>query len=339
MKRVVVTTDLHEADIRPAELLSEFKRLSVRDASTFFGDPSNLVDVQNPATGDGASHFAFERDGFSYNLSEDCGSLFVSPRPTKEALAEYYAGSAASAYRVQHYSRDTAAARRIHLTRLNALWMSQLIDEAGNPDARTYVDIGTNSLAIFDEVIDLGLFDKLYTLDPLPGLEDECKDRGVEILQEPIENAGVVTAFHQLENQFSPLKLAERGRDMLATDGLFFFTTRTSSGFDIQMLWDKTPYIFVPEHLNLLSIEGIHRLVERGGLDLVELSTPGQLDVELTQHAVRSDPTIQLPAFIQYLFDHRDSLARADFQEFLQKHRLSSYVRVAAARREGVTHE
>lgn len=336
MKRVVVTSDLHEADIRPSELLSEFKRLSVQDAGAFFGDASKLVEVPNPSTGEGEASFAFEKDGFTYNLSHACGSLFVSPRPTKEALADYYAHSEASAYRVQHYARATAQARRVHLLRMNTLWMAQLIDEAGNPSARSYVDIGTNSPAIFDEVSALGMFDRLYSLDPLPGLEEECSARGVEIIHEPIHDAGVVTAFQQLENQFSPLELARTVCDMLAIDGLFFFTTRTCSGFDLQMLWDKTPYIFVPEHLNLLSIEGLSRLVAHSGLELVELSTPGQLDLELTRGAVQEDPTIELHPFITYLLEERDALAHADFQAYLQKHRLSSHVRVAAARREGV---
>jgi hypothetical protein len=114
-------------------------------------------------------------------------------------------------------------------------------------------------------------------------------------------------------------------------------TTRTISGFDLQTLWDKTPYIFVPEHLNLLSIEGIRRLLESGGLNPMELSTPGQLDVELVIHAAKNDPTIELPRFIQYLLNERDRLAHHDFQEYLQKHRLSSHVRVAASRREGVS--
>ena len=35
MKRVVVTSELREADIRPSELLSEFKRLSVQDAQRY----------------------------------------------------------------------------------------------------------------------------------------------------------------------------------------------------------------------------------------------------------------------------------------------------------------
>ncbi len=337
MKRVVVTSDLHEADIRPSALLSEFKRISTQDAGTFFGDASKLVDVPNPSTGQGEAAFAFEKDGFAYNLASDCGSLFVSPRPTKEALQDYYAHSAASAYRVQHYSRATAEARRVHLLRSNTLWMAQLIDETGNPAARTYVDIGTNSPAIFDEVNALGLFDKLYSLDPLPDLEDECSARGVEIIHEPPRDVGVVTAFHQLENQFSPLELMKTAWDMLTIDGLFFMTTRTCTGFDMQMLWEKTPYIFVPEHLNLLSIEGLYQLVARGGLDVVELSTPGQLDVELIRHAVQQDPSIELNPFIAYLLNERDPLAHADFQAFLQKHRLSSYARIAAARRKGVS--
>ena len=337
MKRVVVTSDLHEADIRPSELLSEFKRLSVQDAQAFFGDPSKLVEVPNPATGEGGSSFAFERDGFRYNLADACGSLFVSPRPTSEALDAYYATSKASAYRVEHYSRATVEARRTHLTRVNAGWMEQMIDETGNSEARTFVDIGSNSTAIFDEVKDLGLFDELYSLNPLPGLEDECSSRGVTIIDEPIENAGAVCAWHQLENQFSPLELLQTAYGMLAPDGLFFFTTRTCSGFDLQMLWDKAPYIFVPEHLNLLSVTGLTRLVARGGLDLIELSTPGQLDLELTRHAVEQDPSIKLHPFIAYLLEECDPLAHADFQAFLQKHRLSSYARVAAARREGVS--
>ncbi len=102
----------------------------------------------------------------------------------------------------------------------------------------------------------------------------------------------------------------------------------------MQVLWDKAPYIFVPEHLNLLSIEGIKLLVERLGLELVEVSTPGQLDLEFVTRAAEADPTIALPRFVKYLIEQRDPLAHADFQEYLQKHRLSSHVRVAARKPE-----
>ena len=143
-----------------------------------------------------------------------------------------------------------------------------------------------------------------------------------------------MTSFEHLESQFSPFDYLSEAARMLAHRGVCFFTTRTISGFDLQVLWDKTPYIFVPEHLNLLSVEGLRSLVVRVGLDLIELSTPGQLDLELVLHAADQDPAIRLPSFVDYLLQQRGAEAHADFQAFLQKHRLSSHVRVAAARRE-----
>ena len=79
-----------------------------------------------------------------------------------------------------------------------------------------------------------------------------------------------------------------------------------------------------------MSIEGLTALVERAGLELIELSTPGQLDVQLVQQACAADPALALPPFLEYLLKKRDALAHEDFQAYLQKHRLSSHVRFAA---------
>ena len=337
MKRVVVTTGLHDADIRPPSLLSEFKRLSVAEAREYFGDPATLTEVACPACDCGDCKQVFEKESFHYNKCEDCGSVYVSPRPTQEALSLYYRNSKASQYRVEHFARQTAEARRSHILSSQASWLGQMVDESDGPVAPVYVDIGTNQPDIFDEVRKLGIFDESFTWAPLPGIEDACFDRGVKIIQEPIFNAGVVTAFQQIEHQFSPFAFAKSVSDMLAIGGLFFFSTRTIDGFDLQMLWDRAPYIYPPEHLNLLSIDGISRLVERAGLGLIELSTPGQLDVELVARTAREDPEIKLPEFVRYLLNDRGERAHEDFQAFLQKHRLSSYVRVAAARGKGST--
>jgi len=331
MKHVVMATGLHEADIRPSALLSEFKRLSVIDAGSFFSDPAALVEVACPACDSKDARGAFRMNEFLYNECRACGSLFVSPRPSKEALVAYYENSKASHYRVEHLARATAPARREHLLRTHANWLGRMVDEAGNPTARTYADVSTQSVQIFDEIRGLGLFDVLYSLHPLSSLDAECEAAGAQVAREPLTDLGAATAFGLLENRFCPLDFLDWIGGMLAEGGVFTFTTRTVSGFDLQVLWDKIPYIFVPEHLNLLSIEGIEQLIERSGLELLELSTPGQLDLELTSHAVDHDPSIALPLFVEYLLKHRKE-AHADFQEFLQKHRLSSHVRVAVAK-------
>ena len=336
MKHVVVSSGLREEAIRPPSLMSEFKRLSVEEARAYFIERGRLTEVACPACGSEGRKPVFEKDGFIYNKCRACKSVYVSPRPTHEALVDYYRNSRASHYRVEQLAKDTANARRAHLLHAHANWLGRMVDEQGNLDARSCTDVGTSLSAIFEEFKRLGLFDSLSCLDPLPALVPELDTMGVTVLAEPPHGQGAVSAFEQLEHQFSPLRFLESVHDMLAGGGLLFFTSRTISGFDLQMLWDKAPYIFVPEHLNLLSIEGIQELITRSGLELLELSTPGQLDVELTMHAAQQDPSVKLPHFIEYLLKGRGREVHEDFQAFLQKARLSSHVRVAAARKKGV---
>lgn len=333
MKHVVVTSGLQESEIRPPSLMSEFKRLSIEEARTYFGSSESLTDVSCPACDSSNSDEVFLKDAFRYRQCTDCKSVFVSPRPTPEALDRYYRESKASRFRVEEFAKGTAEARRVHLLRSNANWMGRIVDEAGNPETRTYTDIETNLPQIFEETRSLGLFDLLHSLNPCPPLDAECESRGAVVARKPVSGQGAISAFEKLEHEFSPLEFLQEAVSMLERGGIFFFTTRTVSGFDLQVLWGKAPYIFVPEHLNLLSIDGIHALLERAGLDLLELSTPGQLDLQLVLHAISADPEIEISPFFRYLLNHRDSEAHEDFQSFLQKHRLSSHIRVAAVKR------
>lgn len=330
MKHVVVTTGLHDADIRPPSLLSEFIRLSMEDAASWFSDESKRAAVDCPACACPDAVPAFSKQGFSYSRCANCSSVYVSPRPSAEQLLDYYAKSNASRYRVEHFARKTAEARRAHLLRNMANWMGRLVDEKGNPDARSFADVGTVSPSLFDEIQGLNLFDTLVALDPLPGLEAELKERDVRLAGNNEGGWGAVTLLEQVEHLFSPREILEQLHARLADGGLLFLTTRTSSGFDLQVLGGKAPYIFVPEHLNLLSVEGLSRLLHDAGFEVIELSTPGQLDLELVSQAVEQDPAIELSPFIDYMIHQRGDLARDDFQTFLQKHRLSSHVRVAA---------
>jgi len=330
MKRVVVSSGLHVSDIKPSALMTEFKRLSLQDAAEFFSDAAEREDVVCPACQSSTRAPVFSKQDFLFQRCLSCGSVYVAPRPSEASLDRYYAESRASRFRIEHFSRDTARARRFHLLRANANWMGQIVDETGNPAARGYGDIGTNSPQIFDEVHALNFFDSLRSIDPLVPPTGNC-DAPVQTCTMSEDMAlGAISAFEKLEHQHAPATFLRAAREKLAEGGILFFTTRTISGFDLQVLWDKAPYIFLPEHLNLLSIEGIRLLVERCGFELIEVSTPGQLDLEFVLRAVEQDPSINLPSWVAYLLRHRDALAHADFQEFLQKHRLSSHVRVAA---------
>lgn len=333
MEHAVVTGDLRESDIKPPTLFSEFRSLSIREAEIRFGDPSTLTEVACPGCASEKSRAVFLKNEFRYNECAECGSVFVSPRPTAEALADYYRNSRAILFRARHLAKEAGEARRVNVLRSHANWLGRLANARQPGAKRALADFGTNYPFLFDEIRGLGLFDPLYTVDPVPTLDNACRERGAEIGSWDLNGLGAATAFEQLEHVFSPLEYVQVASAMLAEGGMLFLTTRTISGFDLRTLWDKTPYIYVPEHLNLLSIEGLRRLIERAGLDLIELSTPGQLDVELTLHAAAADPAIQLTPFLRSLLENRGEEAREDFQAFLQKHRLSSHARLAALKR------
>lgn len=325
-KHTVLSSGLRDSDIRPPALLGEFRRLSIRDAATFFPMECREA-VPCPGCGNDAQSPAFAKEGFAWVRCEACRSLYVSPRPSTAQLEHYYAESEASRFRAAQFADATAAQRRHHQLRNNALWMGQVAEAQGLTPRPTYADVRTYAPALFEEVAALDYFGDLYSIDPQ---HNEGASIATPMTFDHVPPLDAISAFEKLEHQHLPQAFLQSIHARLTPGGILFLTTRTSSGFDLQTLWDKAPYIFVPEHLNLLSIEGIELALQRSGFELIELSTPGQLDVELVRQACSADPSIVLPPFVVELMTRRDRFAHADFQEFLQKHRLSSHVRVAA---------
>ena len=82
-----------------------------------------------------------------------------------------------------------------------------------------------------------------------------------------------------------------------------------------------------------MSVSGIEKLMGRAGFDLVEVSTPGQLDVDIVVNIANENPEIDLPRFVKQLVHEASNEAREGFQGFLQDHKLSSHIRVIARAR------
>jgi hypothetical protein len=310
-------------------MLEQLRKQSLKDSKSYFEDPDCVVEVPCPACGTDDAPLAFDKNGFTYRHCSQCASLFVSPRPTVEALNQYYTESEAGRLRVAYFTEESAQARMLHVVQSRVDWIAPFLDK-GACRQSTFVDVATLYPQLFSEMRRMECFDELFSADPADHVAELVAAEGVKVGWPESATAVAVTAFEQLEHQVSPAAFLGRLRGLLAEGGSLFLTTRTVSGFDLQVLWDSTPYIFVPEHLNLLSIEGLETLFDREGFELLELSTPGQLDVELVREAARSNEALNLPRFVRSLLDREDANANADLQAFLQKHRLSSHVRIAA---------
>jgi SAM-dependent methyltransferase len=252
----------------------------------------------------------------------------------------YYQGAESVKFWSTHFFKETAEARRQKIfkprARLVAEWIKKI--ETPSKGNELFLDIGSGYAIFLQEVKRLGLFAKIMGIEPEANLAQIGRDQGFTILEKKLEEiddgeigADFATAFEVLEHVFSPQDFLSAARRILRPGGILMFTTLTVSGFDIQVLWGNSKSIYPPHHINLLSTQGMRDLVARSGLQLVDLSTPGELDVDIVLNIQRENPEIQLPRFIASIINAPDDV-RTHFQNFLKAHELSSHIRVIGTR-------
>ena len=179
---------------------------------------------------------------------------------------------------------------------------------------------------------DSGLFTEVLTVD-------EMKLAATAIHQQPMANGrdanskskeGAVEAavlLESLDRVDDPGALLGGVQRSLTDGGLLFVTALVCSGFDMAVLGLRNLYLYPPDRTNCFSLRGLELLFSRGGFTLLEVSTPGVLDVEIVEAHLRYDPSIPLSAFERKLLTG-DSETHAAFQEFLQRRRMSSFARI-----------
>jgi len=135
---------LKEFDIRPQDLFNRYLELSRQDIDRFFADKSQFVEVNCPACDSQHCDFGLEKFGFKYMTCLDCGSLYLSPRPTSAMIDAYYCESESVKFWGTHFFKETA-------------WMAK---SEISSQSSMFVDIGSGYGIFLEEVAKLELFEK-----------------------------------------------------------------------------------------------------------------------------------------------------------------------------------
>jgi SAM-dependent methyltransferase len=216
-----------------------------------------------------------------------------------------------------------------------ARWVLELVDEY-LPEGKVFLDYDSKYPDFLSTINEAKKFDRVISISHKLPKEEDLFPKDMIIYDDMSlieEKVHVFTAFEVLDRIFAPAEFIKEAHRVCRSGGLFFLTTNTISGFEYQMLGDKSPRLHPPDRINLLSIEAIHNRLTESGFEVIELSTPGRLDVEIVRNALESNPEISTPEFFKYIFKNRDERTWHSFQDFLQQNRLSSYIRVAARRK------
>lgn len=334
MKNVVTLDEIREVEMRSQNVFDDYFTLLTEDVPEFFQQKEPQVLQACPACG--CEHFTdqFEKLSFVYRTCDDCGSMFVKQRASDAALSEYRIKSASHEYFVNNYLKNLESSGRQLLTpRIN--WILDSIVEYNAPK-QSYLDLQSKYPSLLERIAEEKFFEEHYfarpLFDPQQWQFGDFTQKGA-FKSNTNASMSVITAFEYLDTMFNPREFIQEANRILMEGGLLFLTTRCISGFDMQVLWENSKSILPPHHVSIFSVEGLIQLFESAGFVIQELSTPGQLDLDIVANALKENPQLKVPQFIKYLIHQRDPEAHQSFKEFLQKHRLSSHTRIVVQKK------
>ncbi|MBI3899044.1 MAG: class I SAM-dependent methyltransferase [Gammaproteobacteria bacterium] len=333
--------EIKEHEIRPRAIFDEYLRISKADIPKFFSNTDQFVKVSCPACGIPEQHAEFVKHGFRYVSCPGCDSLYVSPRPTAAMIDRFYRDSESSRYWAEVFFPSTAEARRTQIFEPRAQMISAIVERFEPPRPRVLADVGAGIGLFLEAAKSSGRFDEVIGIEPGRDLARVCRQRGHMVIEKPIEavradevRASIVTSFEVFEHLYDPGAFVKSMANILAPNGILIFTTLSVTGFDLQILWDKSKSISPPHHINFVSVPGFAQLIDHCGLELLDVMTPGRLDADIVKNMAAEDDELELPRFVKTMLKlaqtERYRQLLPHFQKFLADSSLSSHVCVVA---------
>lgn len=333
---------MREADIRPADLLAEYLRLSSEDARSFFPSPSTFVARRCPACDADGRNLAFVKEGFQFCRCRACNTLYAAPVPPLEQLAAFYRKGASQKYWAETFFPAVAEARRTHVFQPRVARIADMAREHGMSVERL-IDVGAGAGVFLEEAKRGGMGGiSLRAVEPNEAFAEPLRARGFEtfvgFVEEAAGEAGwvgtadLVTTFEVIEHLIDPLAFLRAVRGLARPGGMVVLTGLCGDGFDIITLGASSKAVAPPHHLTFLSRRGVAALLERAGLEQIAFLTPGQLDVDIVRNTLNADSGASSDPFTHSIALEAPESTRIAFQNFLAEHRLSSHMWIVARR-------
>ena len=324
--------NLTESDLRPQEQYKQWQDILRNEVDQLLANKVSLIEVDCPACQNSKKEPVFIKFGLQYYSCDKCGTVYASPRPSANSLDNFYSNSKAVKFWKEQIVSATQGQRLQKSWKPLYNWVNQ-ITKSYYTKPKKAADFKPKYNSLFSLFDNLGIED-VSLVDPL--LVDLKKTDTAILLDEfdqKNDKFDIITAFDVLDREFSPLDFIKKIADKLETGGLLFLTTNTISGFEYLILGENSTRLVPPDRLNLLSIEGLEDMLQKNGYEILDISTPGQLDIELVAKEYKQNPDMQMSSFMKYILKHRGESVRRSLQSFLQLNNLSSYLRAVARKK------
>jgi SAM-dependent methyltransferase len=330
---------MREFDIRPAEFLREYNRLSAEDADTFFPERDKLVLRLCPACGNEKTSNPFEKNRFLIARCDNCGTQYVTSVPTEEALGEFYRSSPSQKYWSQVFFPAVAESRREKIFKPRVTRIRDLLKKH-NAAPAAIADVGAGTGMFLQECRTAGFGESYLAVEPSVDLARTCRENGFETFEGFANEVGASAAWHGFADLVVSFEVIEHVisieafiNDVAAVakpGGFVLLTGLYGSGFDLLALGENSNSISPPHHLNFVSHQGVSELLARCNLEEIAFLTPGVLDVDIVLNAYKEDPDVIDNDFVRHMVSRASDEQRQAFQSYLSENCLSSHMWIIA---------
>jgi hypothetical protein len=263
-----------------------------------------------PMCGSGDTESFAVIGGAPYLRCRNCWSLFVPV--SVETVSEYREYAPLRSLRESHKYQETGRQKRATVWREQLFWIEFRSKRYLRPLKELSVTEIGGRYGGFSELVkpSCASYSTHRTIHTAQGLSDVILCLG-PIIQEP-DPGGALAEF----------------RKRLNKNGLLFLSSRVSTGFDILTLKGNIDSIYPYDCSVLPSVEALERVLKETGFDVLEISTPGTLDMLYV--AENSSKLERNDLFTRYLIEKADDSVRSEFQRLLQKSMMSSHAQLVA---------
>lgn len=265
---------------------------------------------------------AGEVEGLPYGRCPESGSLFLTQLPKPQVWAELLTQVVQLRHSPVGFHRNLAQSRMDHVYAPKLEWMEEALRLQQIRQPRV-LEVATAPSDFTQLLRESATFSQVVTEDETALAFSKDPDG-----RQPLEAA---ILLESLDHSMEPAGLAQALSQRLVPGGLLFVTCLVASGFDFHVLGLRNLYLVPPDRANCFTLKGLTQLLKRHRFELVEVSTPGVLDVEIVRSHWQKDPTLPVSSFERFILES-DEEARRAFQSFLQEGHASSFARLVARR-------
>jgi SAM-dependent methyltransferase len=270
---------------------------------------------------------------FIFNRCSDCNSIYNSKRPTESSLNLFYSLLPAEEIDTKLLPETIKIRKESIMIPRWQLLKNKLISNKVNFPVKKVLEVGAGMGHFLDVLIEDNCSSNYIAVEPslahqnalnlLPNTEIFSSNLEV-ISEKQISNCDLIFMNSVIEHPVSIENFFIKAHNFLKPGGILSIVDMHSGGLDIEIMRESAPNINPLFILQVGSVEGIRKLAERTGFELVDYFSMGQMDVDIlfeySQNISLDNP---LSGF-SYIFKNPEF--RAEMQLLLKKYYATGYM-------------